>query len=150
MAEYAKLDENGRIARVVRTVGDLSPEQMEKEGLSPYLRIASVEYDTTTHKEDGFETVVVDGSVHVRPRVVQKTDVDLYAEAIERRRAMIPSSTERIEVMAAIIDELIAWVDLQAEPGKPHTHSTITGEQRRFIKELLADMGPPILPMRPV
>ena len=149
MAYYAKLNENGNIAEVKQIIGDFPEDQMVSEGYYHYEYTMDIQYDSSTQKTDGAETVVEGNKVTVRPKVVSKTEQDIYEDKLEQRRLSIPSSTERIEMMAPIIDKIIEWIDLRAIPGDPSSFSAITDEERVFIKGLVGQVGEKILLTKP-
>jgi len=149
MAYYATLDNNGNIASVKKIIGDITAEQLTAEGLYLYEYTVDVTYDSATQKVDGIETVVEGNKVTVRPKVVSKTQQDIYEDKLEQRRLSIPSSTERIEMMAPIIDKIIEWIDLRAVPNDPTSISAITDEERTFIKSLVRQVSDKILPTKP-
>lgn len=149
MSHYAKLDENGNIAEVKQIIGDFPEDQMVSEGYYHYEYITDIQYDSTTQKTDGTEVVVNGTTVTVRPKVVSKTDLEIYEDKLEQRRLSIPSSTERIEMMAPIIDKIIEWIDLRAIPGDPTSISAVTDEERQFIKDLVSQVSNKILSTKP-
>ena len=149
MTYYATLDNNGNIASVKKIIGDITAEQLTAEGLYLYEYTVDVTYDSATQKVDGIETVVEGNKVTVRPKVVSKTQQDIYEDKLEQRRLSIPSSTERIEMMAPIIDKIIEWIDLRAVPNDPTSISAITDEERTFIKSLVRQVSDKILPTKP-
>lgn len=149
MAYYATLDNNGNVASVKEIIGDIAAEQLTAEGLYLYEYTVDVTYDSATQKVDGTETVVEGNKVTVRPKVVSKTKQDIYEDKLEQRRLSIPSSTERIEMMAPIIDKIIEWIDLRADANDPTSISAITDEERTFIKGLVGQVSEKILPNKP-
>jgi hypothetical protein len=149
MSYYAKLDENNNIAEVKQIIGDFPEDQMVSEGYYHYEYIIDIQYDSATQKIDGTEVVVDGTKVTVRPKVVLKTSQDIYQDKLEQRRLSILSSTERIEVMAPVIDKIIEWIDLRAIPGDPTSISKITDEERTFIKRLVSQVSSKILPTKP-
>jgi len=149
MTYYATLDNNGNIASVKEIIGDITAEQLAAEGLYLYEYTVDVTYDSATQKVDGIETVVEGNKVTVRPKVVSKTQQDIYEDKLEQRRLFIPSSTERIEMMAPIIDKIIEWIDLRADANDPTSISAITDEERTFIKSLVGQVSEKILPTKP-
>lgn len=149
MSYYAKLDENSNIAEVKQIIGDFPEDQMVSEGYYHYEYITDIQYDSATQKTDGTEVVVEGTKVIVRPKVISKTDLEIYEDKLEQRRLSIPSSTERIEMMAPIIDKIIEWIDLRAVPGDPTSISAVTDEERQFIKDLVSQVSSKILPTKP-
>lgn len=149
MAYYAKLNENGNIAEVKQIIGDFPEDQMVSEGYYHYEYTMDIQYDSATKKTDGAETVVEGNKVTVRPKVVSKTEQDIYEDKLEQRRLSIPSSTERIEMMAPIIDKIIEWIDLRAVPDDPTSISAVTDEERVFIKSLVGQVSEKILLTKP-
>lgn len=149
MAYYAKLDDSGNITSVKEIIGDITAEQLAAEGLYLYEYTIDVTYDSATQKVDGTETVVEGNKVTVRPKVVSKTEQDIYEDKLEQRRLSIPSSTERIEMMAPILDKIIEWIDLRADINDPTSISAITDEERTFIKGLVGQVSEKILPTKP-
>lgn len=149
MAYYATLDNNGNIASVKEIIGDITAEQLAAEGLYLYEYTVDATYDSATQKVDGIETVVEGNKVTVRPKVISKTQQDIYEDKLEQRRLSIPSSTERIEMMAPIIDKIIEWIDLRADANDPTSISAITNEERTFIKSLVGQVSEKILPTKP-
>ena len=149
MAYYAKLNENGNISEVKQIIGDFPEDQMVSEGYYHYEYTMDIQYDSVTQKTDGVETVVEGNKVTVRPKVVSKTEQDIYEDKLEQRRLSIPSSTERIEMMAPIIDKIIEWIDLRAVPDDPTSISAVTDEERVFIKSLVGQVSEKILLTKP-
>jgi len=113
MSYYAKLNENGTLTEVKQIIGDFPEDQMVSEGYYHYEYIIDIQYDSATQKTDGTEVVVEGTKVIVRPKVVSKTDLEIYEDKLEQRRLSIPSSTERIEMMAPIIDNGLIFVQYQ-------------------------------------
>jgi len=149
MSYYAKLDENSNIAEVKQIIGDFPEDQMVSEGYYHYEYITDIQYDSATQKTDGTEVVVNGTTVTVRPKVGSKTDLEIYEDKLEQRRLSIPSSTERIEMMAPIIDKIIEWIDLRAIPNDPTSISAVTDEERQFIKDLVSQVSNKILSTKP-
>jgi len=149
MSYYAKLNENGTITEVKQIIGDFPEDQMVSEGYYHYEYIIDIQYDSVTQKTDGTEVVVEGTKVIVRPKVVSKTDLEIYEDKLEQRRLSIPSSTERIEMMAPIIDKIIEWIDLRAVPDDPTSISAVTDEERTFIKSLVGQVSEKILLTKP-
>ncbi len=149
MSYYANLDENGNITEVKQIIGDFPEDQMVSEGYYHYEYIIDIQYDFATQKTDGTEVVVEGTKVIVRPKVVSKTDLEIYEDKLEQRRLSIPSSTERIEMMAPIIDKIIEWIDLRAVPDDPTSISAVTDEERTFIKSLVGQVSEKILLTKP-
>jgi len=149
MAYYATLDNNGNVASVKEIIGDITADQLTAEGLYLYEYTVDAIYDSSTQKVDGIETVIEGNKVTVRPKVVSKTTQDIYEDKLELRRLSIPSSTERIEMMAPILDKIIEWIDLRVVPNDPTSISAITDEERTFIKSLVGQVSDKILPTKP-
>lgn len=141
--------ENGLVTKVTDIIGDFSDEQRQSEGLYNYKVVTDATYDPATHKQDGNEAVLVGDTVTVQPKIVSKTALEIYEDKVDMRRRSIPSSTERIEVMATVIDKLIAWVDLRAVPGDPSSFSSITDDERNFVKMLADCCSDKLLPQKP-
>lgn len=148
MTLYCKF-ENGLVTKVNDIIGDYSDDQRRDEGFYYYQVVTDAVYDTTTHKQDGNEAVLVGDTVTVQPKIVAKTALEIYEDKVDLRRRSIPSSTERIEVMATVIDKLIAWVDLRAVPNDPTSLSSITDDERNFVKMLADCCSDKLLPQKP-
>jgi hypothetical protein len=147
MTLYASF-ENGLVTKVTDIIGDYSDEQRRAEGLYYYEVVTDADYDPATHKQDGTEVALSGATVTVRPKIVAKTALEIYEDKVEMRRRSVPSSTERIEVMASVIDKLIAWVDLRAVPGDPSSLSAITDDERNFVKMLADCCADKLLPQK--
>lgn len=141
--------ENGLVTKVTDIIGDYSDEQRRAEGFYHYEVVTDADYDPATHKQDGTEVALVGETVTVRPKIVAKTALEIYEDKVDLRRRSMPSSTERIEVMASVIDKLIAWVDLRAVPGDPTSLSSITDDERNFVKMLADCCADKLLPQKP-
>jgi len=130
---YALLDDSGlEVRRVFVYQDELTPGQMGDMNLIPFVQ-DSYDHDEATMKIAGEEIVVLDGTAHRQAIFVPRDAGDFYKDALAMRESALPAPAERDETVFALLNRLVQWVVLQADPALPHTVFEITAKEQAVL-----------------